>query len=144
MVRFVFAAVLLLVAPLANADEPTSDLMAVEKVVFDYFHGQGEASEERLSRAFATDKASMIGVVRNENGEETLRAWKDMEKVVENWSANKNPPGTGRIGKILDVNIVDGRIATVMFKSSDRFYDALTLAKLKGQWKIIAKAFVLQ
>ncbi len=121
-----------------------ADHAAIEAAVFDYFHGQGEASEERLFRAFAAEYASMVGVVKNDDGEEMLRAWKDMNEVLTNWSANENPPGGDRDGEILDMHVVDGRIATVIFRSADRFYDALTLAKLDGEWKIIAKAFVLQ
>ena len=42
------------------------------------------------------------------------------------------------------MDIVDDRIAVVMFRSADRFYDALTLVNIDGEWKIIQKAFVLQ
>lgn len=120
------------------------DKAAIEAAVLDYFHGQGEASAERLNRAFASDHATMVGVLKNDDGEELIRSWKDMNEVIANWSSNDNPPGGARDGEILDMHVVDGRIATVLFRSTDRFYDALTLAKVNGQWKIIAKAFVLQ
>lgn len=122
----------------------SADKAAIEAAVFDYFHGQGEASAERLNRAFAADHASMVGVVRNDDGEEEIRSWKDMNEVIANWAANENPPGGDRDGEILNMHIVDGRIATVLFRSTDRFYDALTLAKVDSEWKIIQKAFVLQ
>jgi len=121
-----------------------ADKAAIEAAVFDYFHGQGEASEERLFRAFAANHATMVGVAKDKDGKETLRSWKDMNEVLSNWAANENPPGGARDGEILDMHIVDGRIATVLFRSTDRFYDALTLAKIDGEWKIVAKAFVLQ
>ncbi len=117
---------------------------AIEAAVFDYFHGQGEASAERLNRAFAAESATMVGVTRDREGNETIRAWKDMAEVLANWSANENPPGTERKGEILSMDIVDDRIAVVMFKSADRFYDALTLVYIDDEWKIIQKAFVLQ
>ncbi|MEL7487930.1 MAG: nuclear transport factor 2 family protein [Pseudomonadota bacterium] len=120
------------------------DKEAIKAAVYDYFHGQGEASEERLFRAFAAEHASMVGVVKNDAGEEMIRSWKDMSGVLSNWASNDNPPGGERDGEILDLHIQDGRIATVLFRSTDRFYDALTLAKVDGEWKIIAKAFVLQ
>ncbi len=120
------------------------DKVAIEAAVLDYFHGQGEASAERLNRAFAGDHATMVGVMKNDDGEEMVRSWKDMNEVIANWSSNDNPPGGARDGEILDMHIVDGRIATVLFRSTDRFYDALTLAKVNGQWKIIAKGFVRQ
>ncbi|MEM9688661.1 MAG: nuclear transport factor 2 family protein [Pseudomonadota bacterium] len=117
---------------------------AIRAAVFDYFHGQGEASAERLNRAFAADSATMVGVVRDADGKESVRAWKDMTSVLANWSANDNPPGSEREGEILSMDIVDDRIAVVLFKSTDRFYDALTLVYIDEEWKIIQKAFVLQ
>ena len=144
MRTLIYIAVLILTAFPTYADDKSSDLASIEKAVFDYFHGQGQASEERLFRAFAADNASMVGVLKNKDGEEFIRSWKDMKEVLTNWASNDNPVGDTRDGEILDVSIIDGRIATVIFRSTDRFYDALTLAKVDGDWKIIAKAFILQ
>lgn len=134
---------LLVGAPAVSAGQH-EDKAAVEAAVFDYFHGQGEASAERLQRAFADDHASMVGVVEDDAGNPVLRSWKDMSQVLDNWAANDNPPGGGRDGEILSMEMVDGRLAVVLFRSADRFYDALTLAKVDGEWKIVAKAFVVQ
>ncbi|MCI5045968.1 MAG: nuclear transport factor 2 family protein, partial [Aquisalinus sp.] len=117
---------------------------AIKAAVFDYFHGQGEASAERLNRAFATEHASMVGVSRDDTGAETLRSWKDMGEVLNAWSSNENAPGATRDGEILSISLVDDRLAVVLFRSTDRFYDALTLTLIDGEWKIIAKGFVLQ
>lgn len=121
-----------------------ADKQAIRAAVFDYFHGQGEASAERLFRAFDAEHATMVGVTRAENGAEAVRSWKDMADVLDRWAANQNPPGGDRDGEIISMDIVDDRLAVVLFRSADRFYDALTLGKVNGQWKIIAKAFVLQ
>ena len=120
------------------------DKEAIKAAVFDYFHGQGEASAERLFRAFEAEHTTMVGVTRGEDGSETVRSWKDMAQVLNNWAANENPPGGDRDGEIISMKMVDGRLAVVLFRSADRFYDALTLGKVNGEWKIIAKAFVLQ
>lgn len=120
------------------------DKAAIKAAVFDYFHGQGEGSRERLFRAFDADNATMVGVTKGENGQDAVRSWKDMNEVLSNWSATENPNGGNRDGAIISTNIVDDRLAVVLFRSTDRFYDALTLGKVNGQWKIIAKAFVLQ
>lgn len=120
------------------------DKAAIEAAVFDYFHGQGEASTERLFRAFDADNSTMVGVTKAEDGADLVRSWKDMNQVLSNWAANQNPPGGDRDGEIISMNMVDDRLAVVLFRSADRFYDALTLGKINGQWKIIAKAFVLQ
>lgn len=126
------------------SDKQSEDRIAIEAAVYDYFHGQGEASEERLLRAFASDHASMVGVTTSDDGEDVIRSWKDMNEILSNWAANETPAGGNRDGEILNMHIVDGRIATVMFRSTNRFYDALTLAKVNGEWKIVQKAFVLQ
>ncbi len=128
----------------ATLDHTEKHKAAIETAVFNYFHGQGEASAERLNRAFAAEFATMVGVTRDPQGNEEIRAWKDMTKVLANWSANENPPGTEREGEILSMDIVDDRIAVVLFRSADRFYDALTLVYIDDEWKIIQKAFVLQ
>ena len=127
----------------AQAGEPDHE-KAIEAAVFDYFHGQGEASAERLFRAFAADQATMVGVSRDADGNESVAAWKDMKAVLTDWAANENPPGGERDGEILALEMVDDRLAVVLFRSADRFFDALTLARVDGEWKIIQKAFVLQ
>ncbi len=120
------------------------DKEAIKAAVFDYFHGQGEASRERLFRAFDADNSTMVGVVKSEDGSEMVRSWKDMNVVLSNWASNENPAGGDRDGEIISMNMVDDQLAVVLFRSTDRFYDALTLGKVNGDWKIIAKAFVLQ
>lgn len=147
MRRWIFAACLVLSPVTAGAEHHaggTTDRAAIEAAVFDYFHGQGEASAERLFRAFAADHATMVGVAENDEGIETVRSWKDMNAVLSGWAANDNPPGGDRDGEILSLDMVDERLAVVLFRYDDRFYDALTLAKVDGAWKIVAKAFVRQ
>ena len=117
---------------------------AIEAAVFDYFHGQGEASAARLNRAFVAEHATMVGVSRDDQGNESVVAWKDMTEVLDNWAANDDPPGGDRDGEILALEMVDDRLAVVLFRSTDMFFDALTLAYVDGQWKIIQKAFVRQ
>lgn len=136
------AAMLTATSPLLADD--TGDRAAIKTAVFDYFHGQGEASAERLFRAFAADHATMVGVRKGDDGTETITSWKDMNGVLNGWASNANPPGGDRDGEVISMNVVDGRLAVVLFRSADRFYDALTLSKVNDEWKIIAKAFVLQ
>ncbi len=119
------------------------DIAAIEAVVLDYFDGQGEASLERLQRAFHPD-SSMFGVITNDDGETYLRVWPKMSEVIENWAANENPPGAGRDGEVMSIDVIDQRLAVATFRYADRFYDAFTMVKLDGQWKIAAKTFVRQ
>ena len=127
----------------AQADKAT-DKVAIEAAVNDYFQGQGEASQARLFRAFAADHATMVGVVKDDNGKEIIKSWKDMNSVLNKWATNENPVGGDRDGEILSLDIVDDRLAVVLFRSTNRFYDALTLTKINNEWKIIGKSYVLQ
>lgn len=146
MMRLLMISAAMVLAPLTAQAEKVSrtDEAAITAAVLDYFHGQGQGSAERLNRAFAVEHASMVGVMRSDDGAETLRAWKDMREPIANWSKTPNPDAPDRDGEVLDMHIADGRIATVMFRSTDRFYDALTLVKIDGEWKIAAKVFVRQ
>ncbi|WP_262695950.1 nuclear transport factor 2 family protein [Kordiimonas aquimaris] len=127
----------------AYADE-ASDKAAIEAAVYDYFHGQGEASHERLFRAFAAEHTTMVGVTKGDDGQDNIRSWKDMTTVLNAWASNENPAGGDRDGEIISMNMVDGRLAVVLFRSTNRFFDALTLSKINDEWKIVGKAFVLQ
>lgn len=118
------------------------DVAAIEAVVLDYFDGQGEASLERLQRAFDS-KASMYGVVTDDAGQQSVRVW-PMDETMEAWASNDDPVGAGRDGEVLSIDIVDGRLAVVTFRFEDRFYDAFTMVKVNGEWKIAAKTFVRQ
>ena len=103
-----------------QADKAT-DKVAIEAAVNDYFQGQGEASQTRLFRAFAADHATMVGVVKDDNGKEIIKSWKDMNSVLNKWAANENPVGGDRDGEILSLDIVDDRLAVVLFRSTNRF-----------------------
>lgn len=134
----------------ANVTEPISmtapsfsDRTKIKAAVMDYFEGQGQGSFERLDRAF-NDEASMFGVTKNDDGEDYLRVWPKMSDVIVNWSETPRPDAPARDGEIMNIDVADGRIATVMFRSTDRFYDALTLVKIDGQWEIASKVFVRQ
>ncbi len=142
--KFVKALILACIVSLPTLADTAEDKVAIKAAVFDYFHGQGEASHDRLFRAFDADNATMVGVTKADDGKDAVRSWKDMNEVLRSWSANASPAGGNRDGAIISTNIVDDRLAVVLFRSTDRFYDALTLGKVNGQWKIIAKAFVLQ
>lgn len=144
MLRLLAAISVALALTIAPAAAQSADEQAVTRAVFDYFHGQGEASAERLQRAFLADKATMIAVAPTEGGGETVTTYTDMNEWLTRWASNPNPPGGARDGAILNMHIQDGRIATVMFRSTDRFYDALTLVKVNNEWRIVSKVFVRQ
>lgn len=120
------------------------DAVAIETVIFDYFEGIGTAERDRLGAAFHEDLAVMVGIVKSENGTLERRAWKDMPALLDSWAAVENPPGAGRDGEVISIQTVDGRIATALFRYTNEFYDAFTLLKHDGKWKIAGKAFIEQ
>jgi hypothetical protein len=69
---------------------------------------------------------------------------REITAMIEQWSDNPNPPGERTDFQILSIEIVDGRLATVTFRFTDRFYDAFLLIKQDGEWQIVSKAFVEQ
>ncbi|MCQ8186172.1 nuclear transport factor 2 family protein [Parvularcula maris] len=141
MIQLAPALALFALAP-AQAMDPSTDEQAIEAAVFDYFDGQGEKSEERLNRAFYGETAQMVGILKTDDGSDEVRTW-EMKDVITNW-AEGEPSEEERSGEIISMDIADGRLATVMFDSNGRFTDALTLAKIDGEWKIVQKVFIRQ
>ena len=125
-----------------TATESKEDKQGITTAVFDYLNGYKQANFDLLDNTFSS-KASMFGVVKNDAGEEALDVWPDISEVIGRWSSNENPPGD-LDGEILHMNVVDGRIATVLFRFGDGYFDALTLVKVAGKWEIAAKVFIFQ
>ncbi|MEM7331860.1 MAG: nuclear transport factor 2 family protein [Chloroflexota bacterium] len=119
----------------------SEDEANITATVFNYLKGYANADFAQLDGAFS-NKAAMFGVVKN-SGAEEVGVWPNMKETIERWSANETPP-RNLTGEILHMNVVDGRIATVQLKFGDDYYDALTLAKVNGTWKIVAKVFIYQ
>ena len=86
----------------AYADK-ASDKVAIEAAVNDYFQGQGEASKTRLFRGFAADHATMVGVVKDDEGKDVIKSWKDMNSVLNKWASNKKPAGGNLDGEIISM-----------------------------------------
>jgi len=144
-VSFIFAVVLTACANQAVpvADAKPVDVRAVKEVVLDYFQGQGEASELRMNRAFASEIATMVTVSPDEEGQVSF-VRREMSEIIPLWASNTNPPGASTDYEFMSLNIIDGRLATVTFRSRDRFYDALTLMKSGNEWRIVSKVYVRQ
>ena len=140
----IFTAFALLLSPSLFAQSAT-DIAEIEKTVNAYFEGNGTANRALLTQAFAEEAATMVGALKNKEGETEIRVWKDMSQVLDNWANNENPGGANRDGEILNVNVVGGRLATVIFRYTDQFYDAFSLVKMDdGSWKIASKTFIVQ
>lgn len=138
-----FAAFATFAAP-ASAQTAPSDDEAIRAAVLNYFHGQGAHDRQRLRQAFARDNATMVSVMPNQQGVDTVRTFHDMNEMIDTWVGASAPPDPNRDGEILEVHILDGRIATVFFRYTRQWYDALTLTKINGEWKIVSRVFIRQ
>ena len=127
------AACLPLLLGTAAGRSADGDFAAIRAVVFDYFDGINEVSRERLERAF--DPGAEL---KNVGADGTIVA-QPIDEVIERWMA-KQP--AARDGEILSIDVTDGEIARVVFDYNGDYIDFLTLAKVKGEWKIIDKVFV--
>ncbi len=124
------------------ATDPTQERerAAVEARLLDYFQGLKTADRERLERAFAEEVAVMLSATPSDGGFKR----REISELIERWSSNPNPPGMSEDYEILSIEIVDGRLATVTFRFTDRYYDAFLLIKHEGEWQIVTKAFIEQ
>jgi protease I len=127
------AACLPLLLGAAAGRSADGDFAAIRAAVFDYFDGINEVSRKRLERAF--DPGAEL---KNVGADGTIVA-QPIDEVIERWMA-KQP--AERAGEILSIDVTDGEIARVVFDYNGDYIDFLTLAKVKGQWKIIDKVFV--
>ena len=91
MLRFIAALFLLRRAPPRPRSAQHSDEEGIRAAVFDYFNGQTVGSAEQLNRAFVADNATMVGLMRAQDGTESLRTWRDMNEVITNWSRQPEP-----------------------------------------------------
>jgi protease I len=127
------AACLPLLLGAASGRSADGDFAAIRAAVFDYFDGINEVSRERLERAF--DPGAELKSV----GEDGAIVAQPIDEVIERW-VSKEP--AAREGEILSIDVTDGEIDRVVFDYNGDYIDFLTLAKVRGQWKIIDKVFV--
>ena len=128
-------------APATASGPPTADKKAIANAVFDYFEGLKSADYNRLEKAFHL-KARMIKPDTDQSGQSQLKIW-EIAPTIKRWSEGE-PSVEPKKGKILNMHVMDGRLASVSFDFNGQFFDLLTLAKMDGQWKIINKAYVDQ
>ncbi len=134
-------AILLLIFSCALTATASDDEAQIRAVVMKYFEGIGEGSFEKLSSAFHS-KSRMLTAEKDDAGNAYLKIW-EMEPTIKRWSKS-TPPKRERTHEILNMHIMDGRLASVSFDLDGQYYDLLTLAKMDGEWKIINKAFIRQ
>lgn len=109
----------------------------------EYIGGQIVGSSEMIQAAFHKDMVMMFPD-HDANGESYLQLWADMHALAEEWAQTPHPEYDVVSFRILSLDVVDDRLATVLFEVEDRVYEALTLVKAEGKWTIVSKVFIEQ
>ena len=116
-----------------------SDLDAIKTTVFNYFDGLRLADRARLECAFAVDAGHMKGYLKDSQGNFNLSV-RPMAEVIDEWV--RRTPKPEMQGEILAINIFSDLAATVLFDFNGIFTDALQLAKIHGEWRIVNKFYI--
>lgn len=109
----------------------------------DYIGGQIIGSSEIIQSAFH-EGMIMMSPSHDGNGETYLQVWTDVRALAEEWTQTPHPDYDVANFEILSVDVVDDRLATVLFKVEDRVYEALTLFRIEVEWRIVSKVFIEQ
>lgn len=116
----------------------------IESVIFDnYVGGQILGSKDILKSAFRVDSVMLLPIEKPEGGSK-IRKWTDMHTTVSGWAEKANPNLDKSDFEVLSMDVVDNRMAVVLFKVENRVYDALTLVKIEDGWQIVSKVFIEQ
>ena len=68
-----------------------NDYDAIKETVFHYYEGYRDKNRERLEKAFSLEVASMMGYIKNNEGELELFSMK-MKDAIEQWVAPDYTP----------------------------------------------------
>ena len=128
----------------SNMPGSSESYAEIKSVLYDsYLGGQKNSSVETIRRAFHSDSVMMFPQ-SDEAGKSYLQKWTDMHSTVVEWAEPGNPDLNLDNFEILSMDVVDERMAVVIFKIEDRVYDAITLLKIENDWKIVSKVYILQ
>ncbi|GAB4541845.1 MAG: hypothetical protein Tsb0010_19120 [Parvularculaceae bacterium] len=140
--RLILAAAAFALAPVAAfaQSDVSDDELAVREAVHGYFWGRQNGDQERLAAAFDQEYGDMKYVADGDDGE--------IVQIVSlrDFAARLNRPiPNDSHGRILSMDIVDGKMAWVKFlidTENTDFVDYLMLYKRNGEWRIVNKMFV--
>jgi hypothetical protein len=136
----VTAASVALSCPLTGQELP--DDVQVRQVLERYVNGWRDGDVQRLSGVLATDEGRVFWLA-GAAGQDTLKSMTFAQAL-----RNRRPqPDYGRNWSVAGLDIVDGRLAVARLHISRRegsYVDYLVLHRIAGQWRIVAKAFVLR
>lgn len=118
----------------------TADYAAVHATIDSYFEGAKTATAAPFEKAWDLEHGRMV-YVKLQDGVETLQAV-PIKDAIKSWTSK---PAEESWGKVLSIEVTDGRMAAVMVEMLYRgniYVDLLSLYKINGEWKIVNKQFV--
>lgn len=118
-----------------SRDSQSEDIAAITRTVFDYLEGINRVDRQRLESAFHAS-ATLKSV-----GESGGLVVEPIAEAIARWMQGSP---TVRSGRVLAVDLAGPQIARVVFDYNGEYTDFLTLAKVKGKWRIIDKVFIPQ
>jgi hypothetical protein len=118
-----------------------NDYDAIKETVFHYYEGYRDKNRERLEKAFSLEVASMMGYIKNNEGEFELFSMK-MKDAIEQWAAPDYTPFECSDGNMLAVDIFSNVGATVLFDFGGKYLESYQLVKINGAWLIVSKFIV--
>lgn len=142
MVMRIFA-ITLGIAAVAGAIEnarTTADYAAIHAIIDLYFEGAKTATAAPFEKAWDLEHGRMV-YVKQQDGAETLQSV-PIKDAIKSWTSK---PAEESWGKVLSIEVTDGRMAAVMVEMLYRgniYVDLLSLYKINGDWKIVNKQFV--
>lgn len=118
-----------------------NDYDAKKETVFHCYEGYRDKNRKRLEKAFSPEVASMMGYLKNKEGELELFSMK-MKDAIEQWVAPDYTPFECSAGNMLAVDIFGKVGVTVLFDFGGKYLESYQLVKINGPWLIVSKFIV--
>lgn len=135
------AAVIAGVGSIIYAGTGTSaDYASVHTVINSYFEGARTATSAPFEKAWELENGRMVFVRRKDGVDGVVSV--PIRDAIKRWTSR---PADESWGKVLSIDIVDGRMAVAKVEMLYRghiYIDLLSLYKINGDWKIVNKLFV--
>ncbi len=118
----------------------SADYESVHAVIDSYFEGARTATSAPFEKAWELENGRMVFVRRKDGVDGVVSV--PIRDAIKRWTSK---PADESWGKVLSIDIVDGRMAVSkveMLYRGNIYIDFLSLYKINGDWKIVNKTFV--
>ncbi len=113
-----------------------SDSAAIVAAARDYALGVADHNVARIERAFAMDQAQ-LKLVLEQDGKPVVFVIPIRDLMEKIWL--KMPKSPDHFVEVINLNVIEGRYATIVVNNNNDFLDQLSLYKINGRWRIVDK-----